>query len=121
MTMSAAGQQTTLLITCGARAREVITILEKNALDFMKVECLPAHLHNTPQKIPHDCSIWRRAITRGSAAKPRQRLKNCNCGLKFTAPVLAGLRLSWLHAVNRQTDCKVVVRRDRSRPGDSTS
>ena len=45
-------EQTTLLIACGATAREIIAILKQNALDFMKVECLPAHLHNTPQQIP---------------------------------------------------------------------
>ncbi|MCP4470030.1 MAG: DUF1638 domain-containing protein [Gammaproteobacteria bacterium] len=42
----------TLLITCGAIAREIVAILSQNALDSMKVECLPAHLHNTPQLIP---------------------------------------------------------------------
>ncbi len=51
-TTSTGGQHTTLLITCGAIAREIIVILKQNALDFMKVECLPAHLHNTPQQIP---------------------------------------------------------------------
>ena len=49
---SATALHTTLLITCGAIAREIIAILSQNALDFMKVECLPAHLHNTPQLIP---------------------------------------------------------------------
>jgi len=42
----------TLLITCGAIAREIVAILSQNALDSLKVECLPAHLHNTPQQIP---------------------------------------------------------------------
>ncbi len=45
-------EQQTLLITCGALAREMIAILKHNNLDNMKVECLPAHLHNTPQLIP---------------------------------------------------------------------
>jgi hypothetical protein len=51
-TLSADAKHQTLLITCGAIAREIIAILSQNALDFMKVECLPAHLHNTPQLIP---------------------------------------------------------------------
>ncbi|MCP3687312.1 MAG: DUF1638 domain-containing protein [Gammaproteobacteria bacterium] len=42
----------TLLITCGALAKEMLAILKHNNLDNMKVECLPAHLHNTPQLIP---------------------------------------------------------------------
>ena len=52
VTTPASGQPKTLLITCGAIAREVVSILKQDALDFMKVECLPAHLHNTPQLIP---------------------------------------------------------------------
>ncbi len=51
-TVSTSGQLATLLITCGAIAREIVVILKQNELDFMKVECLPAHLHNTPQLIP---------------------------------------------------------------------
>ncbi len=51
-TLSADAKHQTLLITCGAIAREIVAILSQNALDFMKVECLPAHLHNTPQLIP---------------------------------------------------------------------
>ncbi len=42
----------TLLITCGALAKEMLAILKHNNLHSMKVECLPAHLHNTPQLIP---------------------------------------------------------------------
>ncbi len=45
-------QPRTLLITCGAIAREIVAILKQNKLDFMTVECLPAHLHNTPMQIP---------------------------------------------------------------------
>jgi hypothetical protein len=50
--MQANGQHRTLLITCGAIAREIVAILKQNGLEFLKVECLPAHLHNTPQQIP---------------------------------------------------------------------
>ncbi|MCP4285403.1 MAG: DUF1638 domain-containing protein [Gammaproteobacteria bacterium] len=52
VTSSAGAQHRTLLITCGAIAREIVTILKQNALESLKVECLPAHLHNTPQQIP---------------------------------------------------------------------
>ncbi|MDH3466300.1 MAG: DUF1638 domain-containing protein [Gammaproteobacteria bacterium] len=51
-TTSATQRPSTLLIACGATAREIIAVLKQNALDFMKVECLPAHLHNTPHQIP---------------------------------------------------------------------
>ncbi|HCX87965.1 MAG TPA: hypothetical protein DG761_08055 [Gammaproteobacteria bacterium] len=63
--MQAGGRHTTLLITCGAIAREITAILNQNALDFMKVECLPAHLHNTPQQIPEAvCNKIRRSRDR---------------------------------------------------------
>ncbi len=64
-TTSVARRPSTLLITCGAIAREVIAVLKHNALDFMKVECLPAHLHNTPLQIPEAV----RAKIRKSRAK----------------------------------------------------
>ncbi len=43
---------TTLLICCGATAPEVLAIVEANGMDHMRVESLPAGLHNTPQFIP---------------------------------------------------------------------
>lgn len=41
-----------LLIACGALAREIVDILRVNRWHHVKVLCLPAKLHNTPQKIP---------------------------------------------------------------------
>jgi hypothetical protein len=45
-------RQDTLLICCGAVAREVVSLVERNGWEHMRVECLPAHLHNTPERIP---------------------------------------------------------------------
>ena len=42
----------TLLICCGATAREILAIIDANGLDHMKVESLPAGLHNQPRLIP---------------------------------------------------------------------
>ncbi len=42
----------TLLIACGALAREILAIIEMNGLSGLKLECLPATLHNHPEKIP---------------------------------------------------------------------
>jgi hypothetical protein len=42
----------TLVIACGALAREVLAIKKLNALDHLHVTCLPAIWHNTPEKIP---------------------------------------------------------------------
>ncbi|MDP6952818.1 MAG: DUF1638 domain-containing protein [Alphaproteobacteria bacterium] len=42
----------TLLITCGALAGEIVALVRDNGWDSMKVKCLPAHIHNTPEHIP---------------------------------------------------------------------
>ena len=42
----------TLLIACGALAREVLAVIALNGWSHMEVTCLPAKLHNTPARIP---------------------------------------------------------------------
>lgn len=42
----------TLLIACGALAREVVDLIRLNQWSHLGVTCLPAIWHNTPQKIP---------------------------------------------------------------------
>jgi hypothetical protein len=42
----------TLLIACGALAKEIIHLIEYNNWNAFEVECLPAKLHNKPQLIP---------------------------------------------------------------------
>ena len=42
----------TLLIACGALAREILALIRLNGWSHMGLTCLPAHLHNTPQRIP---------------------------------------------------------------------
>jgi hypothetical protein len=42
----------TLLIACGALAREMLALIEANRWGHMTLECLPAKLHNRPEKIP---------------------------------------------------------------------
>lgn len=39
------------MIACGALARELGDIIERNNLDHVDLECLPAKLHNTPKLI----------------------------------------------------------------------
>ncbi len=46
------GPPETLLITCGALAREVVELIRLNGWTHMTVTCLPAIWHNTPDKIP---------------------------------------------------------------------
>jgi hypothetical protein len=42
----------TLIIACGALARELLEMVRANGLDQIDVECLPASYHNTPDLIP---------------------------------------------------------------------
>ncbi len=39
------------VITCGAIAHEIVDIIDANALEHIALTCLPAKLHNTPEKI----------------------------------------------------------------------
>lgn len=41
-----------LVIACGAIAKELVRIREMNGWDHIEYQCLPAELHNTPEKIP---------------------------------------------------------------------
>lgn len=44
--------QKTLVIACGALAREVLAIIEANQLTHVTLTCLPAILHSRPERIP---------------------------------------------------------------------
>lgn len=41
-----------LLIACGALARELVELTRLNNWDHLRIQCLPAELHNRPEKIP---------------------------------------------------------------------
>jgi len=47
-----AGAPRTLLICCGAVAKEIVALVRENGWENMSVECLPAHLHTAPDRIP---------------------------------------------------------------------
>lgn len=44
--------ESVLVIGCGALATELLDVIALNRLDNIRVECLPAILHNRPEKIP---------------------------------------------------------------------
>ncbi len=46
-----AGKGDVLLIACGALAREIVDLIERNRWTAFDVQCLPAKWHNTPDKI----------------------------------------------------------------------
>lgn len=41
-----------LVVGCGALARELLEVVASNGLTNVRVECLPAILHNRPERIP---------------------------------------------------------------------
>jgi len=41
-----------LLIACGALAREIVELKRLNSWTHLKIQCLPADLHNRPERIP---------------------------------------------------------------------
>lgn len=51
MTRSA-DDETVLIIACGALANEIVEIKTLNGWTHIKIQCLPAELHNRPEKIP---------------------------------------------------------------------
>jgi hypothetical protein len=46
------GRGRVLLIGCGALAREILDLKARNGWDHLDLQCLPAILHNHPEKIP---------------------------------------------------------------------
>ena len=57
-----------LLIACGALAREILALTRLNGWSHLDLTCLPAKLHNQPQKIPEAVRAKiRDARTRGYA------------------------------------------------------
>ena len=42
----------TLIVACGALAHEIVALIRANGWDSVRVQCLPAELHNRPGEIP---------------------------------------------------------------------
>ena len=49
--MADIGKSGTLVIACGAIAHELLAVTRANGWQHLDIQCLPAHWHNTPQKI----------------------------------------------------------------------
>jgi hypothetical protein len=45
-------KKSVLLIACGALAKEIVELQKLNSWKHVKLQCLPAELHNRPEKIP---------------------------------------------------------------------
>ena len=46
-----AARQSVMIIACGALAREILALKRANGLDHVSLHCLPAELHNYPERI----------------------------------------------------------------------
>ena len=44
--------QPALVIACGALAKEITTLIDINQWSQLRVQCVPAKIHNTPEQIP---------------------------------------------------------------------
>ena len=44
--------QPALVIACGALAKEITTLINVNQWSQLRVQCVPAKIHNTPEQIP---------------------------------------------------------------------
>ncbi len=71
------GPPTTLLIACGALAREVVDVIRLNGWTHFSVTCLPAIWHNTPNKIPEGV---RRKISEARGSYDRILVLYGDCG-----------------------------------------
>ena len=65
MTRSAGAGRPPLVIGCGALARELVELTRRSGLPAVDLTCLPASLHNRPERIP---DAVRRRIRRARAA-----------------------------------------------------
>lgn len=52
----------TAVIACGALAREILAVIRANHLDHVSLSCLPAELHNRPERIPEAVRARIRAV-----------------------------------------------------------
>nr|WP_321510203.1 DUF1638 domain-containing protein [uncultured Celeribacter sp.] len=75
--LSRTGHGQTLVIACGALAREILALIEANALGHLTLTCLPAILHNDPVKIPPAVEA---AVTKHRAEYDRILIAYGDCG-----------------------------------------
>lgn len=66
-----------LIIGCGAIAREILALRDANGWQHLDLTCLPALLHNTPDKIPGAVEA---AVTRHKAAYESIFVAYADCG-----------------------------------------
>ena len=68
-------KKSVLVIACGALAKEIVELQKLNSWTHVKTQCLPAELHNTPDKIP--------PAVRSVIEEYRDQLENMNQKLEL--------------------------------------
>lgn len=68
---------TVLIIGCGALAHELVGLQRRNQWTHVRIQCLPADLHNTPDLIP---DAVRKALDRYSSGYAHVFLAYADCG-----------------------------------------
>lgn len=67
----------TLVIACGAIAHELVELQRRNHWSHLRIQCLPAALHNTPEAIPAAVSA---AISEHGEGYQRVFVAYADCG-----------------------------------------
>jgi hypothetical protein len=75
--LSPQGDGRVLIIACGALAREILALIAANGWTHLDLQCLPAILHNTPDKIPDAVTA---AITTHGADYGQVFVAYADCG-----------------------------------------
>lgn len=75
--LEARGDGKILILACGALAREILAILRANGLKHLDLHCLPAILHNHPERIPEAVE---QAITARRGVYDRVFVAYADCG-----------------------------------------
>jgi len=68
---------TVLIIGCGAIAHELVALQRRNQWTHVRIQCLPANLHNTPDQIPE---AVRKALDKYSSSYAHIFLAYADCG-----------------------------------------
>jgi len=68
---------TVLIIGCGAIAHELVELQRRNQWRHIRIQCLPAALHNTPDQIP---GMVRKALEKYSSSYAHIFLAYADCG-----------------------------------------
>ena len=75
--LAASGRGRVLVVGCGALAREILALIELNGWRHVDLQCLPAILHNHPDRIT---GAVREAVTRHRAAYDTIFVAYADCG-----------------------------------------